>query len=108
MKTFKELRRELEEHPRIGARIVKAINPMDKIKDKMDKLKKAGGLTGIMKDKMQDALDKVNPMSVVNKAMTLKRKEKIKKLSDKKQKLTDKSTKISKQIKKIRAKIKKP
>ena len=101
MKTFKELRRELEEHPSIGARIVKAINPMDKIKDKMDKLKKAGGLTGIMKDKMQDALDKVKPMSV-------KRKEKIKKLSDKKQKLTDKSTKISKQIKKIRAKIKKP
>ena len=29
MKTFKELRRELEEHPSIGARIVKAINPME-------------------------------------------------------------------------------
>jgi len=108
MKTFKEFRRELEEHPSIGKRIMKAINPVEKIRDKIADIKKKGGLTGIMKDKMQDALDKVNPMSPINKAMTLKRKEKIKKLTAKKSKLSDKSKKISTKIARIRKKIKKP
>ena len=40
MKTFKEFRRELEEHPSIGKRIMKAINPVEKIRDKMADIKK--------------------------------------------------------------------
>ena len=36
MKTFKELRGELEEHPNLRTRIVKAINPMDKLIDNID------------------------------------------------------------------------
>ena len=108
MKTFKVFRGELEEHPRLAVRIVKAINPVDKIKDKMAALKKRGGLTGVMRDKMKDALDKVNPMSPLNKAMTLRRKEKIKKLSVKKSNLNIKSKSISRKIEKIKKKLKKP
>ena len=55
MKTFEELRRELEEHPNLRTRIVKAINPMDKLRDVMDKLKK---LPGKAKDKAIDSLQK--------------------------------------------------
>ena len=54
MKTFKELRGELEEHPNLRTRIVKAINPMDKLRDKMDDLKKK--LPGAMKDKVINKL----------------------------------------------------
>ena len=103
-KTFKEFRKELEEHPNLKARIIAKINPLEKIKDKIADIKKRGGLTGIMKDKMQDALDKVNPMSPINKAMTLKRKEKIKKLRVKKKKLTDKAKGIRSKITSLKAK----
>ena len=40
MKTFKEY---IKEHPNLRTRIVKAINPMDKLRDKMDDLKKLPG-----------------------------------------------------------------
>ena len=54
MKTFKELKKELEEHPNLRTRIVKAIKPMDRLRDKMDDLKK---LPGKVKDA---AIDKFN------------------------------------------------
>ena len=47
MKTFKEY---IKEHPNLRTRIIKAINPMDKLRDKMDDLKKK--LPGAMKDKV--------------------------------------------------------
>ena len=52
MKTFKGLRRELEEHPKLGKRILKSINPIDKLRGGMDKLK---GLPGKAKDKAMDS-----------------------------------------------------
>jgi len=45
MKTFKEY---IKEHPNLRTRIIKAINPMDKLRDKMDDLKK---LPGKVKDR---------------------------------------------------------
>ena len=57
MKTFKELKKELEEHPNLRTRIVKAINPMDKLRDTMDSLKK---LPGKAKDKAIASLQKKN------------------------------------------------
>jgi hypothetical protein len=108
MKSFKELRGELEEHPNLRTRIVKAINPMDKLRDKMDDLKK---LPGKVKDKaidkLKDTMDKVNPMSDINKKVTIARKEKIGKLVDKKKKLTTKAKGIGTKIKSLRAKTKK-
>ena len=82
MKTFKELRRELEEHPNLRTRIVKAINPMDKLRDKMDDLKKLPGKAkDAAMDKLKDTMDKVNPLSDLNKMKTLADKEKIKKVT---------------------------
>jgi hypothetical protein len=84
MKTFKELQRELEEHPNLKKRILKVINPMERIRDKMDDLKKKGGVSGIVKKKLKKELDKINPMSKINKEKTKSTKEKIKKLTIKK------------------------
>ena len=105
MKTFKEY---IKEHPNLRTRIVKAINPMDKLRDKMDDLKK---LPGKVKDKaidkLKDTMDKVNPLSDLNKMKTLADKEKIKKLQKDKSKLTTKAKGIGTKIKSLRAKTKK-
>jgi len=103
MKSFKEY---IKEHPNLRTRIVKAINPMDKLRDKMDDLKK---LPGKIKDNAIDALqkqmDKVNPMSPLNKKVTQMRKDKIGKLRDKKSKLRDKSKNISTKIKTLQKRV---
>ena len=106
MKKFKALRKELEEHPNLRTRIITKINPMDAIRDKMDDLRKAGGLTGIAKDKLKKELDKVNPMSPINKMKTLSTKEKIKNLSTKKQDHTSKAKGLGTQIKSLKQTIK--
>ena len=102
MKTFKEY---MKEHPNLRTRIVKTINPMDKIRDKMDDLRKAGGLTGIVKDNLKKELDKVNPMSPINKMKTLSTKKKIKNLSTKKQDHTSKAKGLGTQIKSLKQTI---
>ena len=108
MKTFKELRRELEEHPNLRTRIVKAINPMDKLRDKMDDLKKLPGKAkDAVMDKLKDTMDKVNPLSDLNKMKTLADKEKIKKLQKDKEKLTTQAKGIGNKIKTLTAKTKK-
>ena len=102
MKTFKEY---IKEHPNLRTRIIKAINPMDKLRDKMDDLKK---LPGKVKDKaidkLKDTMDKVNPLSPINKKVTDMRKDKIGKLVDKKKDLTTKAKGIGVKIKSLRAK----
>ena len=105
MKTFEELRRELEEHPNLRTRIVKAINPKDKLRDKMDDLKKLPGkVKDKAMDKLQKTMDKVNPLSPINKKVTDMRKDKIGKLVDKKKDLTTKAKGIGVKIKSLRAK----
>ena len=105
MKTFKELRRELEEHPNLRTRIIKAINPMDKLRDKMDDLKKLPGkVKDKAMDKLQKTMDKVNPLSPINKKMTQMKQAKITKLKDKKKKLTDKAKGIGDRIDSLKAK----
>ena len=103
MKTFKELKKELEEHPNLRTRIVKAINPMDKLRDTMDSLKK---LPGKAKYKaiasLQKKMDAVNPLSPINKKITDMRKKKKSKLIDKKQKLTTKVKGIENKLKTLR------
>ena len=104
MKTFKEY---IKEHPNLRTRIIKAINPMDKLRDKMDDLKK---LPGKVKDKaidkLKDTMDKINPLSPINKKVTDMRKAKITKLTDKKKKLTDKAKGIGDRITSLRDKTK--
>ena len=100
MKTFKELRRELEEHPNLRTRIIKAINPMDKLRDKMDDLKKLPGkIKDKAVDKLKDTMDKVNPLSAVNIVDTKSIQKKIGKLRDKKRDNTDQNKKLGVKIK---------
>ena len=102
MKTFKEY---IKEHPNLRTRIIKAINPMDKLRDKMDDLKKLPGKVGdIAIDKLKDTMDKVNPLSPINKKITQMRQKKIKKLTDKKVDIDAKSKGIGNKIKTLRAK----
>ena len=105
MKTFKEY---IKEHPNLRARIIAKINPMDALRDKMDDLKKLPGkIKDKAVDKLKDTMDKVNPMSPINKMKTLADKEKIKKLQKDKGKLTNKAKVIGTKIKSLRAKTKK-
>ena len=105
MKTFKEY---IKEHPNLRTRIIKAINPMDKLRDKMDDLKKLPGkVKDKAVDKLKDTMDKINPMSPINKKVTDMRKDKIGKLVDKKKDLTTKAKGIGVKIKSLRAKTKK-
>ena len=103
MKTFIEY---IEEHPNLRTRIVKAINPMEKIRDQMKDLKRKGGLTGVAKKKLKTALDKVNPLSPINRMRTMSTKKKIKKLSTKKQDFTNKAKVLNTQIKGLRKTLK--
>ena len=100
MKSFKELRGELEEHPNLRTRIVKAINPMEKIRDKIDDLKK---LPGKVKDKaidkLKDQLDKINPLSALNIGDTESIQRKIDGLQKDKKGNTEKNKKIVTKIK---------
>jgi len=89
----------MTEHPTLGQKILDKINPLDKIKDKMGKLK--GNALAAMKKK----LDKLNPLSAINKANTERIKKKIGKLRDKKRDYSDKNKGISKKIDKLSARI---
>ena len=97
MKTFKEY---IKEHPNLRTRIVKAINPMDKLRDKMDDLKK---LPGKVKDKAIDKLkgkmDAINPLSAINISGTKGIQKNIDKLRDKKRDNTDQNKKLGIKIK---------
>ena len=106
MKTFKEYC--LTEHPNLRARIIAKINPMDKLRDKMDDLKNLPGkIKDKAMDKLQKTMDKVNPLSPINKKMTQMKQAKITKLKDKKKKLTDKAKGIGDRIDSLKAKTKK-
>ena len=103
MKTFKEY---IKEHPNLKTRILAKINPMDALRDKMDDLKKLPGkVADKAVDKLKDTMDKINPMSPINKMKTLSDKEKIKKLQKDKKKLSTQAKGIGNKIKTLRAKI---
>ena len=97
MKSFKEY---IKEHPNLRTRIVKAINPMNKLRDKMDDLKK---LPGKVKDKaidkLKDTMDKVNPLSAINIGDTKSIEKKIGKLRKDKKSNSEKNKKIGVKIK---------
>ena len=100
MKTFKEY---IKEHPNLRTRIVKAINPMEKIRDKMADLKKLPGkIKDKAIDKLKDQLDKVNPLSPINIGDTQSINKKIKGLQKDKKSNTEKNKKIVTKIKTLR------
>ena len=97
MKTFKEY---IKEHPNLRTRIIKAINPMDKLRDKMDDLKKLPGkIKDKAVDKLKDKMDAINPLSAINIGDTKSIEKKISKLRDKKRDNTDQNKKLGDKIK---------
>ena len=97
MKTFKEY---IKEHPNLRTRIVKAINPMDKLRDKMDDLKKLPGkIKDKAIDKLKDQMDKINPMSAINIGDTKNIEKKIANLRKDKKSNSEKNQKIGIKIK---------
>ena len=97
MKTFKEY---IKEHPNLRTRIIKAINPMDKLRDKMDDLKKLPGkIKDKAIDKLKDTMDKVNPLSAINIGDTKSIEKKIGKLRKDKKSNSEKNQKIGIKIK---------
>ena len=103
MKTFKEY---IKEHPNLRARIIAKINPMDALRDKMDDLKK---LPGKLKDKaidnLQKKMDKINPLSPLNKKVTQMRKDKISNLKDTRMGLKTKIKGISTKIDTLKKRV---
>jgi len=98
MKTFKEYC--ITEHPNLRTRIIKAINPMDKLRDKMDDLKKLPGkIKDKAIDKLKDTMDKVNPLSAINIGDTKSIEKKIGKLRKDKKSNSEKNQKIGIKIK---------
>jgi len=97
LKTFKEY---IKEHPNLRTRIVKAINPMDKLRDKMDDLKKLPGkIKDKAVDKLKDQMDKINPLSAINIGDTKSIEKKIGKLRKDKKSNSEKNKKIGVKIK---------
>ena len=97
MKTFKEY---IKEHPNLRTRIIKAINPMDKLRDKLDDLKKLPGkIKDRAIDKLKDKIDAINPLSAINIGDTESINKKISKLRDKKRDNTDQNKKLGIKIK---------
>ena len=100
MKTFKEYC--ITEHPNLKARIIKAINPMNKLRDKMDDLKKLPGkIKDKAIDKLKDQMDKINPLSPLNIGDTKSINKKIQGLRKDKKSNTEKNKKIGVKIKKL-------
>ena len=97
MKTFKKY---IKEHPNLRARIIAKINPMDKLRDKMDDLKKLPGkIKDKAVDKLKDKMDAINPLSAINIGDTKSIEKKISKLRDKKRDNTDQNKKLGIKIK---------
>ena len=97
MKSFKEY---IKEHPNLRTRIVKAINPMDKLRDKMDDLKKLPGkVKDKAVDKLKDKMDAINPLSTINIGDTEGINKKIDKLRKDKKSNSEKNQKIGIKIK---------
>jgi len=114
MKSFKKLRRELEEHPNLRTRIMKKINPLEIMRDKMDDLKKLPGkIKDKAIDKLKDQMDKINPLSPINIGDTKSIEKKIDGLRKDKKRNTEKNRKIGTKIKTLQrqkkgSKTKKP
>ena len=77
MKTYREFKDVQEHNPLAVSNIIKKINPLSKLTDKLDKLKKRG-LAGAALDAIKKKADKLNPFSKMNKARTMAKKKDLK------------------------------
>ena len=74
MLTYSKFKEFQEHNPLAVKNIIKKINPLDKLQDKLKKK----GLSGMAKDVLKKKLDKLNPFSDINKARTQAKKKDLK------------------------------
>ena len=79
MLTYSEFKDVQEHNPLAISNIIKKINPIEKLRDKIGKK----GIAGKAKELMKKKLDKLNPLSDINKARTMMKKKDLKGLKDK-------------------------
>ena len=72
--------KDVQEHNPLAVRnIIKKINPIEKLRDKLGRK----GLAGNAKKALQKKLDALNPLSDINKARTMAKKKDLRGLKDK-------------------------
>lgn len=95
MRTYSEFKDVQEHNPLAIRNIVKAINPLDKLQDK---LKRSGGISGMAKKAIQKKMDALNPMSDINKKATMSKKKELRTLKKQRKGINDKLKTMSKRI----------
>jgi len=95
MRTYSEFK-DIQEHNPLALRnIIKKINPLDKLQDK---LRRSGGISGMAKKAMQKKIDALNPMSDINKKRTMSKKKELRKLKGDRKSINKKLKVMSKRI----------
>jgi hypothetical protein len=102
MRTYSEFKDVQEHNPLAIRNIVKKINPLDKVTDKLRKK----GLSGMAKDALKKKLDKLNPMSDINKAKTMANKKDLRGMKDKRDAIKQKLGVLNVQINDLEDEIK--
>ena len=87
--------KDVQEHNPLAVRnIVKKINPIDKLQDKLKKK----GISGMAKDALKKKMDALNPMSDINKKATMSKKKELRKLKGDRKQINKKLDTMSKRI----------
>ena len=74
MRTYSEFKDIQEHNPLAISNIIKKINPIERLRDKIGKK----GIAGKAKELIKKKLDKLNPLSDINKARTMAKKKDLK------------------------------
>jgi len=97
MLTYSEFKDVQEHNPLAVRNIIKKINPLDKVTDKLAKLRKRG-VKGVALDALKKQADKLNPFSSLNKARTMAKKKDLRGLKDKRVEIKQKLDVLNIQI----------
>ena len=101
MLTYSEFKDVQEHNPLSISNIIKKINPLDKLQDKIKKR----GLSGSAKDVLKKKIDKLNPLSDINKATTKAKKKNLKKMKANRTKMKATLDVLSKKINELEPEV---
>ena len=94
MLTYSEFKDVQEHNPLAVRNIIKKINPIEKLRDKIGKK----GIAGKAKELLKKKLDKLNPLSDINKARTMAKKKDLSGMKDKRDAIKQKLGVLNVQI----------
>ena len=101
MKKYSEFVDIQEHNPMTVRNIVKKVNPLDNLQTRL----KRKGLAGAAKETLKKQLDKINPLSGINKARTATNKKDLAALKDTRTSLKNKLAVITPKINKLEDKL---